>query len=266
MGKERYRLQADSLLVMTRVIARLDIKSNDLIKGIRFEGLRKIGDPKTAAALYFENGIDEILLVDTVASLYGRNHLGPLLEKVAEELFVPLTVAGGIRTVDDARKMFRLGADKVAVNTASFGQPGLLSEIARTFGSQSVVGSIQAVRRGSDWECLVEQGRERTGVALRDRIRTLLDSGVGEILVTSVDNDGVRAGFDLELAETAVSLSSAPVVIGGGCGEISHATKAAEIAGLSGIALGSALHFGHVSISALKEQIQPFGQPSKAAN
>jgi len=249
---------------MTRVIARLDIKSNDLIKGIRFEGLRKIGDPKTAAARYFENGIDEILLVDTVASLYGRNHLGPLLERVAEELFVPLTVAGGIRTVEDARNMFRLGADKVAVNTASFAQPGLVSEIAKTFGSQSVVGSIHAVRRGSDWECLVEQGRERTGVTLRERILTLVDSGVGEILVTSVDNDGVRSGFDLELAEAAVSASSVPVVIGGGCGNIPHALRAAEIKGLSGIALGSALHFGQVSIADLKKEIKNLGQTGKA--
>jgi cyclase len=239
-----------------RIISRLDVKSEFLIKGIRFEGLRKIGDPAEFALKYFISGIDEIFLFDNVASLYGRNHLGPLVDRVAKNCFVPLTAAGGIRTVNDAEKLFGLGADKVGINTATFDNETLISGIANKYGAQAVVGSIQAKKRDGVWECLIEQGRERTGVELVDRIHKLVDLGVGEIVVTSVDNDGVQAGFDLELAQTATSTSSVPVVIGGGCGSISHALEAAKISGLSGMSIGSALHFEKLDISELKAEIQ----------
>jgi cyclase len=239
-----------------RVISRLDVKSEFLIKGIRFEGLRKIGDPADFASKYFRSGIDEIFLFDNVASLYGRNHIGPLVEAVARNCFVPLTAAGGIRTVNDAEKLFGLGADKVGINTATFNNQTLISDIANKFGAQAVVGSIQAKKRDGVWECLIEQGRERTGIELVERIQKLVDLGVGEIVVTSVDNDGVQAGFDLELAQTATLTSSVPVVIGGGCGSIKHALEAARISGLSGISIGSALHFGKLEISELKAEIQ----------
>ena len=237
---------------MKRLIARLDVKSNFLIKGVRFEGLRKIGDPAIAAQKYYIEGIDEIFLVDNVASLFGRNHLGTLLERVARDVLVPLTVAGGIRTIRDAENLFGLGADKLAVNTASFSNPNLISEIANKFGSQAIVGSIQAQRLAGGWECLVEQGRDRTGVPLVDRIHQLVEFGAGELLVTSVDNDGVMGGYDLQLAEVAAASSSVPVVIGGGCGGIDDALRVMKIEKLSGLAMGSALHFGHIDISELK--------------
>ena len=238
-----------------RVIARLDVKSDQLIKGIRFEGLRKLGKPSDAAAKYFQNGIDEIFLVDNVASLYGRNHLGPLLAEVAKSAFVPLTAAGGIRTLEDAEALFGLGADKVAVNTAAFDNPDLISEIANRFGNQAVVGSIQAKKRDGGWECLAEQGRERTGMELTQRIAQLIELGVGEILVTSVDNDGVQGGFDLELAKIAVSISQVPVVIGGGCGAVKHVVDLMEIQNLSGVAMGSALHYGRIDLNELKSSL-----------
>lgn len=245
---------------MKRIIARLDVKSNFLIKGVRFEGLRKIGDPASTALKYYEDGIDEIFLVDNVASLYGRNHLGSLLEKVAKDVFVPLTVAGGIRNLSDAEELFGLGADKIGVNTASFSNPKLITDIANKFGSQAVVGSIQAQRFSGGWECLVEQGRDRTGVAVVDRIKQLIELGVGELLVTSVDNDGVQRGFDVQLADVAAATSTVPVVIGGGCGGIDDALRVIKIEKLSGLSLGSALHFGKIVIEELKAKMKEESQ------
>jgi imidazoleglycerol phosphate synthase cyclase subunit len=238
-----------------RVIARLDVKSDHLIKGVRFEGLRKIGLPEEAAKKYFLEGADELLLVDNVASLYGRNHLGPLLERVSRSAFIPLTAAGGIRTLGDAEEMIRLGADKVGINTASFTNHSLISSIADKFGAQAVVGSIQARRSGESWLCLTEQGRERTGVFLQDRIQELISLGVGEILVTSIDNDGVQQGFDLELSNISASSSSVPVVVGGGCGKIEDVIELMETPQLSGVAIGSALHFEKFTANQLKERI-----------
>lgn len=243
-----------------RLIARLDVKSDHLIKGVRFEGLRKIGSPAEAAARYFSEGIDEIFLVDNVASLYGRNHLGPLLENVARSAFVPLTAAGGIRTLNDAETLFGLGADKVAINTATFSNSNLISEIASRYGAQAVVGSIHAKRASGGWECLAEQGREKTGVSVIERISQLIDMGVGEILVTSVDNDGVRGGFDLELATLAVELSSVPVVVGGGCGSDKHVLELVNAANPSGAAIGSALHFNLLNISDTRLQLEEVSQ------
>lgn len=239
-----------------RIIARLDVKSDYLIKGVRFEGLRKIGDPERAAKKYFTQGIDEIFLVDNVASLYGRNHLGPLIERVAKAAFVPLTAAGGIRSLEDADSLFKLGADKVGINTASFVNHTLISSIANKYGSQAVVGSIQARREGSSWTCLSEQGREKTGIELLDRIQQLVSFGVGELLVTSIDNDGVQGGFDLELARVAVAASPVPVVIGGGCGGVGDVMDVMKTRKLSGVSLGSALHYEKIDISLLKQAIQ----------
>jgi len=239
-----------------RIVARLDVKSNFLIKGVRFEGLRKIGDPASAALKYYEDGIDEIFLVDNVASLYGRNHLGSLLEEVARDVFVPLTVGGGIRNLGDAEELFGLGADKIAINTASFSNPSLITEVANKFGSQAVVGSVQAQRTLGGWECLVEQGRDRTGVSVIERVQQLTNLGAGELLVTSVDNDGVQRGFDAELAEVVAATSTLPVVIGGGCGGIDDVLEMVKIEKLSGLALASALHFDIVNLGELKAKMK----------
>lgn len=238
-----------------RIIARLDVKSEFLIKGLRFEGLRKIGDPSSAALKYFEDGIDELVLVDNVASVYGRNHMGTLLERVSEATFVPLTAGGGIRSLEDAKTLFAHGADKVAVNTASFSDPTLITDIAEQYGSQSVVGSIQARRFGQHWECQVEQAREGTGVELNERINQLIEQGVGELLITSVDNDGVQSGFDFDLAKMAVEASSVPVIIGGGCGSIDDVNDLSRIPDLSGVAIGSALHFSRFTVTELKQSL-----------
>ena len=241
---------------MKRLIARLDIKSEFLIKGIRFEGLKKIGDPVEAASQYYDDGVDELLLVDTVASLFGRNHLGSILENVAKRAFVPLTAAGGIRSLRDAEELFGLGADKVAVNTASFANPKLISEIANKFGAQAVVGSVHAKRGLDDWECLTEQGRERTGITVKNRIHHLIDMGAGEILITSVDNDGVQGGFDIPPAEMACETSTVPITIGGGAGVGQDILDLMGLDRLSGVAIGSLLHFDTLSVRDLKAILQ----------
>lgn len=239
-----------------RLIARLDIKSGSLIKGVRFEGVRKLGNPSDFAQKYYVQGIDEIVFIDTVASLYGRPQLGTIVETVSNTVFVPLTVGGGIRSIHDAESLFQLGADKVAINSAGVTNPKLLNQIASTFGSQALVGSIHAKRRGTSWECLTEQGREQTGIDLRDRIRQLIDQGAGEILITSVDNDGVRRGFDLDLCDAAVSASSVPVVLGGGCGSVKDLLELRVRKNLSGIAVGSAFHYEALGVAEAKLAIR----------
>ena len=239
-----------------RIVARLDIKSDYLIKGIRFEGLRRIGEPEVAAKKYFLEGVDELFLVDNVASLYGRNHLGPLLERVAAAAFVPLTAAGGIHTLEDAERLFHLGADKVGVNTATFTNHSLISSIADKFGAQAVVGSIQARREGNSWTCLAEQGREETGIDLIDNIQRLIALGVGEILVTSINNDGVQAGFDIDLGRAATNVSSIPVVLGGGCGGIGDVIESMQIPRLSGVSIASALHYDKIDMMKLKQEMK----------
>lgn len=241
---------------MNRLIARLDVKSSSLIKGMRFEGLKKIGDPAEAAIKYYEDGIDEIFVVDTVASLYGRNNLGDILEKVARNVFIPITAAGGIRTLEDAEALFACGADKVAVNTAGFKDTELLRKIANKFGAQAVIGSIHAKKVAADWQCLTEQGRERTGTLVLDRIGQLLEMGAGEILVTSVDHDGVQGGYDIPLTKAVERLSPVPITIGGGCGTMQHVAEVMSVGRISGISMGSALHFGNFSIGDLKEFLQ----------
>lgn len=239
-----------------RIISRLDIKSHNLIKGIRFEGLRKIGEPAVFANRYYAQGVDEILFIDTVASLYGRSQMGDLLSRVSESVFVPLTVGGGVRNLQDAELLFQHGADKVAINTRGFVDHEVLYQIAAKFGSQALVGSIHAKRKGSDWECLVEQGRERTGISLSRRIKQLIDLGVGEVLVTSVDNDGVRRGFDLDLCDAALEASSVPVVFGGGCGSSEHLLHLRGRVDLSAVAIGSAFHFGDLDVPAARRALE----------
>ena len=226
-----------------RVIARLDIKGDSLIKGVRFEGLRRLGNPSEFASRY-ATFVDELFLVDTVASLYGRPQVAELLESVASEIFVPLTVGGGVTTILEAERMFKLGADKVAINTAGFGASELFHQISQNFGLQSVVGSIQANRTETGWECMTEQGRERTHVSVTDKVHQLVEIGIGEIIVTSVDRDGTRTGFDLQLLEQVLDVSSVPVVIGGGCGTLEHLESLHPYEKLSGVALASSLHYG----------------------
>ncbi|MDZ4250892.1 MAG: imidazole glycerol phosphate synthase cyclase subunit [Candidatus Nanopelagicales bacterium] len=231
---------------LLRLIARLDIKGANVVKGVQLEGLRVVGKPEEMAQRYAESGADEILYIDTVASLYGRNQLEALLEKTVESVFVPITVGGGIASVQDARRLFNAGADKIAINTAALKRPALINELAEHFGSQAVVVSIEAKRIGSMWECYTDSGRNRTG---KSAVQWGLESctrGAGEILITSVDRDGTRRGFDTELVAAIAPHVPVPVTASGGCGSLEH-LKAVLRAGADAVAVGSALHYGKVN-------------------
>lgn len=226
-----------------RIIARLDIKGSKLIKGIRFEGLRVVGDPWEASLLYSDQGVDELLYIDAVASLYGRNSLSHLLERTCRNVFIPITAGGGIRSVSDAGDLLRSGADKVAINTAALKSPSIITDIATKFGSQSIVASIQARRVGyRSYEAMSESGRERSGLDVVQWISKVEGLGAGEILLTSVDKDGTLKGPDLELLSLVSSITKLPLIFGGGISSISDVSSVLSSPGLAAVSIGAALH------------------------
>jgi imidazole glycerol-phosphate synthase subunit HisF len=238
---------------MIRIVARLDVKNETVVKGIQMDGLRVVGNPYDLASSYYQQGIDEIVYVDAVASLYERNSLYDLVSKSCQNVFVPMTVGGGLRSVDDVARMFRSGADKVTINTACINRPELISEVAQKFGSQAITVSVQAKKRSADsWEAFTEAGREPTGRDVLTWINEAMDLGAGEIFLTSIDKDGTKKGFDLELIEKAADICRVPLMVCGGAGKIEHVMDAAKIPGVDAIALGSALHYNLISIDQVK--------------
>ena len=185
-----------------RLIARLDIKGPNLIKGIHLEGLRVIGDPNKYAKKYYDQGVDEIIYMDTVASLYGRNNLSDIVKKTVQDVYVPITVGGGIRSIDDVKFLLRCGAEKIAINTAATKRPELIREVSRKFGSQCMVLSIEAKKtKDGTWEVYTENGRQKTGKDVLEWAKEGESYEAGEILLTSVDNEGTKKGFDFELVK-----------------------------------------------------------------
>lgn len=239
-----------------RLIARLDVKGSRLIKGIRFEGLRVVGDPWEAALRYALSGADELLYIDAVASLYGRNSLADLLRRTSKEVFIPITAGGGVRSVQDAAALLAAGADKIAVNTAFLQRPGLISELAEAFGSQCVVASIQARRTmPGAWEAMGEAGRERTGRDVLEWIDQLQQLGAGELLVTSVDQDGTCAGPDQPLLEAVAANVRVPLVFGGGFSDHDQLLTAWQNSNVSGLSLGAALHYQRLDLTSVKREL-----------
>ena len=232
-----------------RLIARLDVKGPDLIKGIHLEGLRKIGVPNDYALDYYKQGIDELIYMDCVASLYGRNHLKEIIESAAKNIFVPLTVGGGIREVDDAVEILRAGADKVAINSAAVKDPSLITRIARRFGSQCMVSSIEAKNVGDQkWEVYIDNGRERTNIDVVDWARVCVANGAGEILLTSIDQEGTRKGFDEELILSVASEVNVPIIASGGMGKPEDISSIVKN-GADGIAMADILHYKRFKVS-----------------
>lgn len=237
-----------------RIIARLDIKGENLIKGIHLEGLRVIGPPAEYAMNYYLDGVDELIYMDSVASLYGRNHLADIIQEAARDIFIPITVGGGIRSESDAFNILRSGADKVAVNTAAVFNPQLISRIANKYGSQCMVLSIEARKVGENrWEVLTENGREKTGLDVVAWARQAVEMGAGEILLTSVDMEGTRKGFDFELTNAVTSVVSVPVIASGGFGCAQHLVDVVVSGGASGVAIADAFHYGRVKTKVLRE-------------
>jgi imidazole glycerol-phosphate synthase subunit HisF len=235
---------------LLRLIARLDIKGPNVVKGIQMEGLRVVGKPADLAKKYAQAGAHEILYIDTVATLYGRNQLGDLLEETCEEVFIPITVGGGVKSVVEAKTLLRAGADKVALNSAAIRRPDLLKEFAEVCGAQAVVVSIEAKRTQTGWEAYTDNGRERTGKDAIQWAHEAVELGAGEILITSIDQDGTKRGFDLQLISALKDLP-VPVTASGGMGCVEHAQEALN-AGADALAIASLLHYNKITFDDLK--------------
>lgn len=240
-----------------RLIARLDIKGPNLIKGIHLEGLRVIGSPQEHAQRYYEQGADELIYMDSVASLYGRNNLSDIVQSAARDLFVPMTVGGGIRSVDDARHLLRCGADKIAVNTAAVAQPGLITDIARRFGSQCMVLSIEAKQVGNGrWEAYTDNGRERTGLDVVEWAKKGVGLGAGEILLTSVDREGTRKGFDVDLVKAVTAEVNVPVIASGGMGKPEDLVEVVQRGEADAVAMADILHYKRATLGDIRRTAQ----------
>lgn len=237
---------------LIRLIARLDVKGENLIKGVHLEGLRVIGSPQEYARKYYEQGVDELIYMDIVASLYGRSNLLDIVQRTAHDVFVPLTVGGGIRSVEDVGILLRAGADKVAINTAAVKSADLITAVSRKYGSQCMVLSIEAKHQQTGkWEVYTDCGRERSGLDAIEWAKRGVEMGAGEILVTSIDREGTRNGFDIDLIKEISSSVDVPVIASGGFGQPLHMSEA-YMAGADAVAFADALHYGRFSLDELR--------------
>jgi cyclase len=226
-----------------RIIPRLDIKGENLVKGIHLEGLRVLGKPEYYAKCYFEQGADELMYQDVVASLYARNSLLDIVSRTAQEISIPLTVGGGIRTLGDIQAMLRAGADKVAINTAAIARPEFITEAALSFGSSTIVVAIEAIKeRDGSYLAYTDNGREHTGKDVFSWASQAADFGAGEIIITSVDREGTGSGFDTELIQRIAARVAVPIVAHGGAGKAGDAVAAVR-AGADAVCMASILHY-----------------------
>lgn len=248
-------------MAKVRLVARLDIKGPNLIKGVHLEGLRVLGDPQQFARDYYEQGADELIYIDIVASLYGRSKLTEIVRRAAHDVFVPMTVGGGVRSVDDVRDLLRAGADKVAINTAAVRRPELITEVSRRFGSQCMVLSIEAKQQNDGrWEVFTDCGRERSGVDAVEWARRGVELGAGEILVTSIDREGTRKGFDVALTRAITAAVTVPVIASGGYGQPGD-LAAVVAAGADAVAVADALHYKRTTFAELRQAAGSAGIP-----
>ncbi len=229
-----------------RVIPRLDIKGPNLVKGIHLEGLRILGRPELFAEAYAERGADELLFMDAVASLYQRNSLLPVIESTSRKTFIPLTVGGGIRSLEQISDVLRAGADKVAINTAAIARPEFVSEASRKFGASTIVVSVDALRTGDSWVAYTDNGRESSGLDAVEWAVRAAECGAGELLVTSIDREGTGSGFDLELVRRIATAVSIPVVACGGAASADDVVRAVTEGAADAVSVASILHYAFV--------------------
>jgi imidazole glycerol-phosphate synthase subunit HisF len=248
-----------------RIIPRLEVKSQNVVKGIRMEGLRVVGQPAEMSHRYAEEGADELLFMDIVASLYNRNQLHDLVSGVSRTINLPLAVGGGVRSIDDFQVLLRTGADKIAINTQACATPEIITEAAKIFGAQCVIVSIEAKRQPSGaWEPYTQNGRERTK---RDAVawaREAVERGAGEILLTSVDRDGTRKGLDFDLLQAVIGAVKVPVVVGGGVSSVDDVERSARM-GASGVTIAHMLHFKRLALADLKAELHRRGVSVRTA-
>lgn len=240
-------------MMPVRIIARLDIKENQLIKGIHLEGWHFLGNPTEFSGKYYNDGVDELIYMDTVASLYERNNLLDIITKVAQNIFIPLTVGGGIRSLNDIKQILRSGADKVAINTYATKSPEFITQAAKAFGSQCIVGSIEAKRKTkSEWEAYIDNGRERTGLDVIKWAKKMVKLGAGELLITSVDKEGTATGYDIELMKQIAPQVNVPVIACGGAGNPEDVLRVIKDGNADAVSAAHIFHYQKYSIQDIK--------------
>ncbi|MEK7084723.1 MAG: imidazole glycerol phosphate synthase subunit HisF [Patescibacteria group bacterium] len=243
-----------------RIIPRLDIKGPNVIKGVHLECLRVVGDPQEIATRYYKEGADELVYIDIVASLYGRNNLLDIIERASENIFIPLTVGGGIRSLEDIKMILRAGADKVAINTHATKHPEFIIKAARAFGVQCIVGSIEAQRTGENkWEAFTDNGREHTGLDAVDWAKKLESLGAGELLITSVDQEGTERGYDVDLVAAIAPEVRIPVIASGGAGNPEHVVSVIREGHADAVSCAHIFHYNKHSIGEVKKALKKEG-------
>lgn len=244
-------------MLAKRIIPCLDVRDGRVVKGVNFVNIRDAGDPVELARYYSDQGADEIVFLDITATHEARKTVADVVERTAEQVFVPLTVGGGIRTLDDFRELLRAGADKISVNSAAVARPELITEAAERFGSQCVVLAVDARSRGDGtWEVVVAGGRKPTGLDLLEWVKKGEALGAGEILLTSMDADGTKAGFDLPMTKAVTEAVGIPVIASGGCGSLSHFAEVFEETGCDAALAASLFHFGELTVPRVKDYLR----------
>ena len=227
-----------------RIISRLDIKEENLVKGIQLEGLRILGDPIYFSKKYYDESIDELIYQDCIASLYGNNNLHTFISKISKQIFIPLTVGGGIRNIEDIKKALYSGADKVAVNTAVIKNINFLKEATEIFGSSTISISIEAVKlEDNEYYCFTESGRNNSGIKVIDWCKRVQDNGAGEIILTMVNKEGTGEGFDLDFLKSVLKISKIPVIAHGGCGKKMDVLNLLDQTSVDGVSISSMFHY-----------------------
>ena len=238
-----------------RIIPRLDIKGPNLVKGIHLEGLRVLGKPESFARLYYEQGADEIIYQDTVASLYQRNNLTEIVTRTAENIFIPITVGGGIRSLSDISEILRSGADKVSINTAAIANPNFINQASQSFGSSTIVVAVETIKQSDGrYLAFTDNGREYTGAEVVSWVREVQERGAGEILLTSIDQEGTGNGFDIDLIKLVSDVATIPIVAHGGAGTISHIVDSIQLTGVDAVALASILHYTAINQDTISQK------------
>jgi len=246
-------------MLATRIIPCLDVEDGRVVKGIKFKNIKDAGDPVELAALYNQQGADELTFLDIGASYRSREIMIEVVEQVSSQVFIPLTVGGGIREVSDMRRILNAGADKVAICTAAIKNPSLISEGAEKFGSQCIVLSIDAKRHGDSWSAYINGGRVNSGIDALDWAKQGEQMGAGEILLNSIDMDGTRQGYDLELTRTVSELVNIPVIASGGAGTLEQMLDAIVPGKADAVLLASLLHYGEYTIPDIKKYLRDKG-------
>jgi cyclase len=249
--------------VRIRVIPCLDVRDGRVVKGVNFVDLKDAGDPVEQAKAYDEAGADELCFLDISASHEGRGTLLDVVRRTAEVCFMPLTVGGGVRSVEDARALLLAGADKVAVNSAAVSRPEVVAEIAARFGSQCIVASVDARKKGDHWEIFTHGGRKETGIDAVEHAVRLAELGAGELLVTSMDGDGTQTGYDLALTRAIADAVSVPVVASGGVGNLEHLVEGVTKGHASAVLAASIFHFGTHTIDEAHAALRAAGLPAR---